>query len=135
MIRAFAAYLATLVAFLALDFIWLGYIAGNFYRSELGPLLLERPNLIASALFYALYAVGIVIFAVSPAWQSQSWTSALSYGALFGLFAYATYDMTNYATLRGFPLKIALLDMAWGMVVTGISAAFAYAVTSALRPA
>ena len=72
MTRAFAAYLATLTAFLALDFIWLGYIAGNFYRSELGPLLLERPNLIASALFYALYAIGIVIFAVSPAWQSQS---------------------------------------------------------------
>jgi uncharacterized membrane protein len=135
MIRAFAAYIATLTTFLVLDFVWLGYIAGNFYRSELGPLLLERPNLLASALFYALYAIGIVIFAVSPAWQSQSWTSALLFGALFGLFAYATYDMTNYATLRGFPLTITLLDMAWGMVVTGISATVAYAVTASLRPA
>jgi uncharacterized membrane protein len=135
MIRAFAAYIATLTTFLVLDFVWLGYIAGNFYRSELGPLLLERPNLLASALFYALYAIGIVIFAVSPALQSQSWTSALLFGALFGLFAYATYDMTNYATLRGFPLTITLLDMAWGMVVTGISATVAYAVTASLRPA
>jgi len=134
MTRAFAAYLATLTAFLALDFVWLGYIAGNFYRLELGPLLLERPNLVASALFYALYAIGIVIFAVAPAWQSQSWLTALFYGALFGLFAYATYDMTNYATLKGFPLRIALVDMLWGAAVTGASAAFGYAVTAALRP-
>lgn len=135
MIRAVAAYLATLSAFLALDFIWLGYIAGGFYRSELGPLLLERPNLIASALFYALYAIGIVVFAISPAWQGQSWLTAFFYGALFGLFAYATYDMTNYATLNGFPLKIALLDMLWGVAVTATSAAVGYAVTAALRPA
>lgn len=129
MTRLAVAYAATAIVFCGLDFIWLGFVAKGYYQSQIGTLLLEKPNLPVAALFYALYIVGVLIFAVLPALDAGSWRKALLYGALFGFFAYATYDLTNLATLKGWSLRIALLDLAWGTVVTGVSAAAGYVVT------
>lgn len=116
------AYFITAVTFLALDFLWLTRIAKPFYFSRLGHLLRERPRLGIAALFYAFYVIGIVIFAISPALGAGSADQALLYGALFGFFAYATYDITNYATLKNWPQSVTLLDIAWGTTLTGVSA-------------
>jgi uncharacterized membrane protein len=132
MTRIAVAYLATAVAFCALDFLWLGYVAKGYYQSQVGALLLEKPNLPVAALFYAVYIAGVVIFAVWPALAAGTAGKALLTGALFGFFAYATYDLTNLATLKGWTAGIALLDLAWGGVVTGISALVGYHVTRAL---
>jgi uncharacterized membrane protein len=129
MTRFAIAYVATFVVFCGMDFLWLGFVAKGYYQSQVGALLLERPNLAVAALFYGLYIVGVLIFAVLPALDAGQWTRALWYGALFGFFAYATYDLTNLATLKGWSPGIALLDLAWGAVVTGTSATAGFLVT------
>lgn len=116
------AYIITVFIFLALDVVWLSRIAKSFYFSRLGPILRERPHLGIAATFYALYVVGIIIFAVAPGLRLGSADHALLYGALFGFFAYATYDITNYATLKDWPWSVALVDIAWGTTLTGLSA-------------
>jgi uncharacterized membrane protein len=126
------AYLTTAVVFLAIDMVWLGFVAKTFYRDRIGHLLAEDFNLVAATGFYLFYVIGIVIFAVAPALQSGSWKTALTMGALFGLFAYATYDMTNLATLRGWPVAVTVVDMAWGTVITGVSATAGYFLTRSL---
>ena len=132
MTRLALAYVATAIVFCGLDFLWLGYIAKDYYQSQVGALLLTKPNLAVAALFYALYIVGVLIFAVVPALDSGSWGKALVQGALFGFFAYATYDLTNLATLKGWSAGLAMLDLAWGAVVTGVSATAGYLATRAL---
>ena len=117
------AYVATLLAFTLIDLVWLGVIAKDFYRRELGPLMAEPINWTAGLAFYAIFAAGIVIFAVQPALAAGGPLRAGLLGAMFGFFAYATYDLTNLATTKGFPLKMALVDMVWGSVLTGLSAA------------
>ena len=126
--QVIAAYLATLVAFVAIDLIWLGVVAKDFYRRALGPLMAEPINWGAAMAFYAVFAIGIVVFAVLPALASGGPWRGLGLGLLFGFFAYATYDLTNLATLKGFPLKLALVDMAWGALLTGAAAAIGTAV-------
>ena len=128
MTRIAIAYAATFIVFCALDFLWLGFVAKSYYQSQVGTLLLEKPNLPVAALFYVLYIVGVLIFAVLPALEVGQWSRALLHGALFGLFAYATYDLTNLATLKGWSAGLALLDLSWGAVVTGISATAGYLV-------
>lgn len=115
------AYIVTAVFFLVVDVIWLSQIARKFYFERLGGMLLDKPNLVAAGAFYALYVIGIVIFAVAPALSAESAVTALVFGALFGFFAYATYDMTNYATLRNWSLTISLVDILWGTCLTGVS--------------
>jgi uncharacterized membrane protein len=127
-----AAYFATAVIFLFIDFIWLAYVAKNFYFSRLGDLLLPKPNLAVAGGFYAIYVVGIVIFAVAPALQSGSWKTAIVYGALFGFFAYATYDMTNLATLKNWSVTVTIVDIVWGTVLTGTSAVLGYLIVKQL---
>ena len=129
MAQYLAAYGFTATVFLVIDLIWLSQIAKAFYFERLGDLLLDKPNLAAAAAFYAIYVVGIIIFSVAPALRADSATSALTYGALFGFFAYATYDMTNYATLRNWPLEVSLVDIAWGTCLTGVSALIGYTLT------
>jgi len=129
------AYAVTAAAFLALDLIWLTRIAKWFYYQQLGGLLLDKPRIAAAVVFYAIYVVGIVIFAVAPALPEGSASTALLYGALFGFFAYATYDMTNYATLRNWSLAVSLVDTAWGTVLTGTAALAGYWGTRLLFPA
>lgn len=118
----FVAYLAATAAFLLIDLIWLGKIAKGFYRDQLEPLLLERFRFGVATAFYLVYVVGIVIFAISPALQSGRWEVALGLGALFGFFAYGTYDMTNLATLKRWPVTITVVDIAWGTALTGTAA-------------
>jgi len=116
-------YLATTFVLVVLDGIWLGVVAKDYFRSRLGHLMLPEVNLWVAAIFYVVYPIGVVIFAASPALANGSSLTALTYGALFGFFAYATYDLTNLATLRDWPLSVVALDVAWGTFVTSISAA------------
>ena len=116
------AYLASLLTMVGLDFVWLRSTSDALYRRDLGPLLAQDPKLAIAALFYILYAAGIVIFAVRPALDSADWRTAAFYGALFGLFAYATYDLTNFATMKVWSVRVTLLDIGWGMLVTAATA-------------
>lgn len=109
-----------------IDALWLGVVANKLYKSQLGPLLLEKPNMLAAVLFYIIYVIGIVVFAVLPATQAGDWKVALGLGALFGLVAYATYDLTNLATLKGWPVKIVIIDLIWGTVLTAAVATLTY---------
>ena|SRR5687768_4136651 len=113
-----------------LDALWLVLVANNFYKSQLGSLLLEKPNMPAAILFYIIYVVGIVAFVISPALEKQSWQHALGYGALFGLVAYATYDLTNLATLKGFTLKLVAVDLLWGAALTGVVSLATYLIVN-----
>jgi uncharacterized membrane protein len=122
------SYGVTLVVMLALDMAWLGTVGAGVYRPRLGDLLLDKPVLGAAALFYLLYGVGVVIFAVVPGLRQDSWLRALGLGALFGLFAYATYDLTNLATVRGWSVLVSVLDIAWGACLTAVAAAAGTAV-------
>ena len=126
------AYVTTAITFFVLDFIWLGFVAKGFYQQEIGGLLLEKFNAAAAVGFYLVFVVGVIIFAVAPALQAGSWKSALLYGALFGFFTYATYDMTNLATLKGWSPTVALVDVAWGTFLTGTSALVGYGATRTL---
>lgn len=129
MTKYLIAYGATMLVFFAIDFVWLGVVAKDFYRERLGALMLEQVNLPVAAVFYLIYIVGIVVFAISPALQGGSWKTALMLGGLFGFIAYGTYDVTNLATLRGWPVSVVIVDMAWGTVLTGVSATLGYAIT------
>jgi uncharacterized membrane protein len=115
-----------------LDFVWLGFVAKKLYEKELGGLLLDKPNMAAALAFYVLYVVGVVLFVVNPAVDAASWRHALGYGALFGLVAYATYDLTNLATIKGFSSKIVAIDLIWGAFITSVVAAGTYALVSQL---
>jgi len=123
------SYAATALVFLGLDFIWLTRISPAFYRSHIGELLMAQPNLIAAATFYLLYVAGIVFFAIAPALSTGSWTTALLSGAVLGLVAFGTYDMTNLATLKGWSVQVCIVDMLWGMAITATSATAGYMVT------
>lgn len=121
-----AAYLGAAALFFALDFLWLGVLAIGFYRAEIGPLLLDRPKVLAAGAFYLFYVAGIVGFAVVPALNAQSWLWALLAGAALGLIAYGTYDMTNLATLRNWSWKVSLVDLLWGGTLSGLAALAGY---------
>ena len=117
------AYGATAVVFLALDAIWLTVMADRLYRPAMGHIMLERFALAPAGAFYAIYVLGVVAFAVAPGLSQRSCLAALGMGTLLGLVAYATYDLTNQATLKGWPWKVTLADLCWGTAVTGVSAA------------
>jgi uncharacterized membrane protein len=119
----FAAYLTALASLLVLDVLWLGVIARAFYKARIGELLLDKPNFAIAALFYLIHAAGIVVFAIP---QATAWTTALLYGALFGLFVYAAYDLTNLATLRGWSTSVAVIDLAWGTTATAAATVAAF---------
>jgi uncharacterized membrane protein len=123
------AYLLTSVVFFAIDLIWLGVIAKNLYRKYLGGLLSDTVNWTAAFVFYALFIVGIFIFSILPAVEKNSFSHAVIMGALFGFFTYATYDLTNLATLKNWPLTIVYIDIIWGTILTGLVAAAGYWIT------
>jgi len=112
-------YVISLVLFLALDMLWLGVVAKNFYARELGSLLGEVvwP---AAFIFYALFIAGLTYFVIYPALEENSLRMALLSGAFFGLVAYATYDLTNMATLKGWSLQLSIVDMLWGAFLGGV---------------
>jgi uncharacterized membrane protein len=126
--RCVIAYVSVLIVLGALDFCWLSLAGPNLYRPLLGNLpLLDRPVWWAAASFYLVYAAGVAALAVAPALNSNSWIGALRRGAILGLVAYATYDLTNQATLSGWPVAITLADIAWGVALTAIAAVGGYA--------
>ena len=124
------AYLASAATLLALDIVWLMLAVPRLYRPQMGSLLADQPNLAVAAIFYLLYVVGIVVFVVLPAVESGSWLSALGLGALLGLVAYGTYDFTNLATLRGWPVTLSFIDVTWGIFLTATSALAGYWATA-----
>jgi uncharacterized membrane protein len=109
-----------------IDLVWLLGVAKNLYRNEMGSLMASEPKLLAGLAFYLLYALGASIFVVIPALSKQSWIYAVQYGALFGLFCYMTYDLTNLAVIKDFPIRLAFIDIAWGSFVSAVAAGIAY---------
>ncbi|MCE5342552.1 MAG: DUF2177 family protein [Eubacteriales bacterium] len=119
-------YLILLALFLAIDAVWLLGIAKGLYAKQLGYLMAAKPRLWAALLFYLLYVLGLSVFVLHPALAAGSGSVALLKGMLFGLVAYATYDLTNLATIRDWPVLVTALDLVWGAAVSGGSSALAY---------
>jgi len=111
-------YLIAFVIFLIIDAIWLGLVAPKFYREQIGHLMSERPNFIAALIFYLIFIVGVVYFVVNPAVDAQSVKKVLVSGMLFGFITYATYDLTNLATLKDWPLTVTIVDLIWGTTLS-----------------
>jgi len=127
------AYLVCALVMGGLDFLWLSNASASLYHRDLGPLLAENPNMTVAVIFYLVFIVGILIFAVRPALAGGDWRIAALYGALFGFFAYATYDLTNFATMKVWTLRVTLLDIAWGTFLTGAAASAASLAALRLR--
>ncbi len=107
-------YLLTIPIFLGIDAVWLGFIAKSFYKKNIGHLMAEEPFMPAAIIFYLIYIVGLLFFAVSPALEENNWQKAAMYGAALGALTYATYDFTNWATLKDWPVQVVLADVLWG---------------------
>jgi uncharacterized membrane protein len=125
------AYVSTGLVFLGVDAVWLTLAAQRLYRPLIGDMLLERFNMVPAMVFYVVYITGIVVFAVSPAFNTGRWTTATWHGALLGFFAYATYDLTNQATLRNWPVAVTVADLFWGTTLTAFAATVGYLVARA----
>jgi uncharacterized membrane protein len=125
-----ASYLTALIVFLFADMIWLGTMSGRLYRPTLGDILLADVNMPPAILFYLLYPAGLLIFSILPALKNGNVLAALLFGVLFGLFTYGTYDLTNQATVRNWTTSLTLIDMAWGGVLGGLTAASTYWIIS-----
>lgn len=123
------AWIATAIAFGAADAIWLSQVAQRVYRPLIGEVLRPDFNVAAAAVFYVIYISGLVYFAVAPGLAKQSLATALINAAVFGFVAYATYDLTNQATLRVWDIRVTLLDMAWGTFASALAAGAAYWIT------
>ncbi len=126
MIDLIKLYLVILLAFFVIDMIWLGLVARSFYRRHLGFIMGEKVNWPAAVIFYLLFIAGLVYFVVQPALAAESFSRALLSGAFFGLLCYATYDLTNLATLKNWPLKVTLVDLAWGTVLSAALSAIGF---------
>ena len=126
--RTVVLYVIATAIFLACDLVWLGLVARGFYQRHLGYLMRNPVNWAAALVFYLLFVVGLLIFAIKPALDAQNPLRALLYGALFGFFTYATYDLTNLATVRDWPLIVTVADLSWGVVLCSIVACATYAV-------
>jgi len=129
---AIISYLLTALVFFAIDLAWLGLVARDMYRRDIGHLMGDQVNWVAAVVFYLAFIVGILIFAVYPSVDNGSVLHAVLRGALFGFFTYATYDLTNLATLRDWPLSVTIIDITWGMVLTGAVSAVGFFIVKAL---
>lgn len=114
-------YLVSLTVFFAIDLIWLGVIAKDLYKDQIGFLLSNEVRWSPAILFYFLYIAGLTFFVILPVFREGNWLSALLYGGFFGLVCYGTYDLTNLATLKGWPLKIVVFDLLWGTFITALT--------------
>ena len=123
-------YAIALPVFFAIDMFWLGLVAKDFYRSQIGSLMKSDINWMAAISFYLLFIVGLVVFVITPAVEKGSWTYALVFGAFFGLITYATYDLTNLATLKDWPILVTLVDLAWGAVLAASVSVITYFIAS-----
>ena len=121
------AFFAGLIVLCICDFIWIGFVAREFYASRLGALLRSEPIWLPALFFYLLYGGGLLVFCVTPALAAGSWGKALCLGALLGLVAYATYDLSNLSTLQGWPVAVTVVDIGWGVLASAIAALAGYA--------
>jgi uncharacterized membrane protein len=128
-------YVSALVGFLAIDMIWLGVVARGFYRRQLEFLLADHVNWWAAISFYLLFVAGVLVFAVGPGLQAGSLQKALLLGGLLGLVTYGTYDLTNLATVKSWPLIMTVVDMTWGTVLAAAVSCIGYLAGTWLRPA
>jgi uncharacterized membrane protein len=119
-------YFSALAVFLGVDILWLTIIAKDFYAKQIGFLMKTNVNFLAAFLFYLLFIVGIVIFVITPSLKNSSWLHALLYGALFGLISYATYDLTNLATIKDWPLLVTVIDLIWGSFIGAFVSTLTY---------
>lgn len=119
-------YLIGVGVFIAIDAVWLGFIARNFYSKYIGSLLKANVNYVAAILFYLLFVVGLVVFIITPALEKKDVMHAVIYGALFGLITYATYDLTNLATLKDWPLLVTIVDLIWGAFLSASVSSITY---------
>jgi uncharacterized membrane protein len=122
MSKQIITYLATLVVFLAIDMVWLGWIARSTYVAEMGELIRKQPNIVAAVVFYLLYSAGLMFFAINPGMKAGSIMQSVLLGAALGLIAYGTYDLTNLSVVNGFTVRIAMIDLAWGTFLSAASA-------------
>lgn len=113
-------YFTALLVFFAIDMLWLGLIAKNFYAKHIGFLMKTNINWLSAIIFYLLFILGVTIFVITPALEKHSWTHALLFGALFGLITYATYDLTNLATIKDWPFIVTIIDLIWGTAVSAL---------------
>jgi len=126
MIKLIATYFIALISFFAIDMVWLGVISKNYYKQKLGFILSENPNWAAAIVFYLLFIAGIIFFAINPGLKANDWQVALLNGAVLGALCYATYDLTNMATIAKWPIEIVIIDIIWGMVLTGSVSVITY---------
>ena len=126
------SFVFALTVFLSLDMLWLGVIASDLYSRQFGDLMVDQVNWVAAFAFYLLFIAGILVFVVRPALAQGSLRDALWLGAFFGLVTYATYDLTNLATLRGFPAGIVAIDLAWGAVLSALTSVASFLFTRKL---
>jgi uncharacterized membrane protein len=123
-------YAIALPVFFAMDMVWLALIARNFYKNQIGFLMKPEVNWTAAIIFYLLFLVGLVVFVIEPAVEKKEWMMALGRGALFGLITYATYDLTNLATLKDWPFTVVWVDMIWGTVLAAGVSVITYALAT-----
>ena len=132
MLTPVVAYVSTAIVFLGIDALWLGRVATTYFRGWIGNMMLEQPNFAAAAVFYLVYVAGVVYFAVMPALNGGGWTQAAIAGAILGFIAYGTYDMTNLATLKNWPIIMTVVDMSWGTILTSFAAVMGFFITQKL---
>jgi uncharacterized membrane protein len=125
-------YVATLIIFTAIDAVWLGLVSASMYRQTLGDILLDKFRIGPALAFYLLNIAGLMVFAVPSAPGPKAWQQALLFGALYGVFTYSTYDLTNYATLKAWTLRLTLTDIAWGAFVSAAATALGVTIASAI---
>ena len=121
-------YIIAFIVFLAIDAIWLGLVAPKFYKDQIGHLMAETPNLIAALVFYLIFIVGVVYFVIAPAIEAESLSKVIISGLLFGFVTYATYDLTNLATLKDWPLLVTFVDLAWGSFLSTMMGILTYTI-------
>jgi uncharacterized membrane protein len=119
-------YIIALPVFLGIDMIWLTLVAKNFYAKHIGFLMTKNPNLLAALIFYLIFIAGLIFFVITPALDKKMWTHALLAGAFFGLITYATYDLTNLATVKNWPIIITVVDLVWGMALSASVSVITY---------
>ncbi len=119
-------YFIALPVFLAIDMVWLTLVAKHFYAKQIGFLMAKNPNLWAAIIFYLIFIAALIFFVISPALDKKMWTHALLAGAFFGLVTYATYDLTNLATIKDWPITVTIVDLIWGTILSASVAVITY---------
>lgn len=127
--RFFLIYLITFSVFIVVDLIWLGFIAKDLYRENIGFIMSKKPNWAAALVFYFIFIFGLVYFVINPALESGEFMDALLRGLLFGFITYSTYDLTNLATLEGWPIKITIIDLIWGTSLGGLVSTISFLIS------